>query len=180
MSLPPLPETNTKRYWLSYHVKSSVHHCQMRVSDDFTDTDAIDALTALAVAIQPLWHSDAGADGVLVADNGSNVRNPVSGFTPVVGTLGGTTSDINIPFETTWSGRARSGRKWDLGIFGLNYTLTTSWRITALSGTGLDTIRAIFVDTANAFLTIAGDKPIFNNWANFSYNDHWVKAERVS
>jgi len=177
--MAPLPEDNTKRYWLAYHCKGETHHAQMRTVDDYADSDAISTLTALAVALQPMWANDCGADGVLVAEAGSNVRNPVAGFTPVVGTHGGTTADINLPFETTWTGRARSGRRWEMGIFCLQYTLTSTWPVTSLTGTGLDTVRALFVAAADHYLAIDHAKPVFNNWVNFSYNDHWIKAARV-
>jgi hypothetical protein len=180
MALPPLPESNTKRYWMVYQVKGVEHQCQIRVADDFSDADALDQVQALAVACAPLWPSDCSANGILVAEKGSDVRNPVAGFTPVVGEHSGSTADINIPFETTFTGRARSGRRWTIGIFGLVYSLTQTWRIQPLTSTGLDTIRAVFVDGEGAFLAIDGSKPVYNQWANFGYNDHWVGVERNS
>lgn len=178
MPLTPLPEDNTKRYWLKSTCKGVEHESQCRVADTVSDATAVAVFQALALDLAALMHADCQFDGVEVALKGSNVRNPVTGFSTQLGTLGGSTADINIPFETTFVGRSATGRKWKVGFWCLVYTLTQTWRISSLTGTGLDDALADIVGAGDMWLTIDGTKPVYYSYANFSYNDHWVNRER--
>lgn len=178
MPLTPLPENNTKRYFLRYTVGSDIHDMQARCADSVSDATALSNFTAIAAALQP----DAGTGTifaeVFVALNGSNVRNPVPGFTPVTGTASGAVGGAETVKAWCIPGRAASGRKVKVFVFGMFLSTPSDYKQDPLTNSSLQGFQGLLNSQGDFWLAIDGTKPTWYFRATTKGNDHWVDKGR--
>jgi hypothetical protein len=177
MPLSPLPESNTKRYFLQYVVDTEIHNMQFRCADSIGDSTALSNIADLVTAIAPTAGTNTTYDGVFVALNGSNVRNPVPGFTPVTG-AGGLVSGATLQNAWCISGRAPSGRKVKIFLFGLFIALPADYKQDPLTDAGLQGFQGLLNSQSDFSLAIDGTKPTWYFRATAKANDHWVDQVR--
>jgi hypothetical protein len=178
MPLTPLPQSNTKRYFLSYLADTQRHHVQIRVADTVSDGAAITELQALVTGILPQAYSGTVFDILEVADSGSDIRNVVAGWTSQTGTLGSGEPDNIRPYTYGFAGRSPSGRKVKLFLFGMSYNQPDTWRFIPGAATDFDSFITQLNATADFYLAIDGTKPVWYDYINIAVNDHWVKVAR--
>ncbi len=178
MPLTPLPEDNTKRYFLVYTCGTDVHQLQARCADTLGDATALSNFNAIAVALAPSAGTNTTFAGVEVAVNGSNVRNPVPGFTPVTGTGGGSVGGAETVKAWCISGRAPSGRKSKVFVFGMFISTPANYKQDPLTDAALQGFQGLLNSQSDFWLAIDGTKPVWYFRATTKPNDHWVDAGR--
>lgn len=177
MALPPLPESNTKRYFMLYTDGVNRHSVQVRVSPSVDDAAAVATLRQWAGQLSQDAYSTTEYDGLEVAALGSNVRNTVAWGAPIVGTIAGAMPGNVAPYSKNFRGRATSGRKTKMELFGLEYEQPADWQV-PVAGTDLEDAYTT-ITTENAyFLTIDGSIATWKSDYLISVNDHWVKEAR--
>lgn len=178
MPLAPLPPDNTKRYFINYAADTYRHSIQCRVASSVSDADAVGELSDFVGILSASAYSSTTWDGLDVAALGSNVRNPVSGWTPITGSQGGDAADLLRPFFFTAVGRATSGRKTKFEMFGMSFTTNAVWRITTADDAAVVDVVDWLVDHPLYFVAIDGTSPVWSYYLNFNYADHWVDVAR--
>src|SRR5258708_4920959 len=173
----PLPADNTKRYFLIYAVDTEVHRMQFRCADSIGDATALANIAALVTAIAPTAGSNTTYAGVEVALRGSNVINPVAGFTPV---SGGSGSVSGATLQNAWciSARAPSGHKAKIFLFGLFIALPADYKQDPLTDAGLQGFQGLLNSQSEFSLAIDGTKQVWYFRATVKAHDHWVDHVR--
>lgn len=179
MALPPLPPSNTERWFLDYTVGSQQHSLLMRAT---TILSAVEACTALDVFLTAIAGNlvEIVPVGLRHASIGSDVTNPADFGTLAEGYGTGTVSSINRPLQVTFTGRSTDGRKNRVGIYGWTAQTDSSWRITTLEDSdvllGVNALTSLA--SSGKFCTISGQRAIWHSYANIGYNDYWVNQAR--
>lgn len=162
-----------------YTVGSEQHSMQSRSTPSFSDAVAVSHMQAVAAALQPAAGSDVTFLGVEVAAQGSNVRNPIAGFTPVTGT-GGTRATFSNALSICIAGRATSGRKTKAFFYGsAGVGIPASYEENPLTTPALQGWQGLLNSQSDFWLAIDGVKPVWYFRATFTWNDHWVRVGRV-
>jgi len=178
MPLPPLPASNTKRYWLIVTGPSSQHRIQVRVADSVSDAAAVAGIRSDFAQLGTALAGNYTLDGLEVAVKGSDIRNPVSGFAQVIGPgLAISGQDL----ARTFSIRARSttGRKVKWLLWGITVAEQPDFQLGAADlGPGLSGLLGAMIARSDMYLAIDGTKPIFKPDMLEDYNDHWEKEMR--
>ncbi len=179
MPLPPLDASNTKRYFVLWTIGGTKHHTQVRVIDAIDNATAVLAFQNDFSILLPDLGDNVFIDGLEVAENGSDIRNAVSGWTTLQGTSG---LDCLGQFQArTFSlrGRSSSGRKVKMLLWGFvigrqdDFQLNLSDQTTGQSDF-MTQVQARF----NAYLTIDGSPAVWRTDYLEDYNDHWEKELR--
>lgn len=178
MPLPELPSYNTKRYFLGLADAQAQHHIQVRCADTVSDSQAVIDLGFSVDLLLPVTFNDYTWNELLVAEHGSDIRNPVPGWTPLVGTNGFSQSDQQAPLAITARGRSSTGRKCKFALWGQQFTQQADWMyIPVLLGAHAQFMQ-IVITTPSYFLAIDGTKPVWKTDFTVDFNDHWVQAAR--
>lgn len=178
MPLSPLPAYNTKRYFVGLEDPNAQHHIQIRVADSIDNASALTALQYTFGLVQPVTFSDYTFNELLVAENGSDIRNPVAGWTPIAGSSTFAQADREFPLMITARGRATSGRKVKFALWGQFFTIPTNWLYDPVSPGDHATFLALVNSSPTYFLAIDGTKPVWRADFTVDYNDHWVQKAR--
>jgi len=180
MPLAPLPASNTKRYFIGQTASGKQHHIQVRVVDSLGDAAALAYFHGFCDAVKAGFYADVTFNELLVAEKGSDIRNPVAGWTTVTGTaLIGNQPDTDIPLTLCARGRSTSGRKVRAFFWGAVFTRTDDWLLVPTPESELDAILTDINSNANAWLAIDGTSAVYQGNYTIQYNDHWVKEQRV-
>jgi len=155
------------------------HSIQSRCTSSQTDANAISIFTDYANIIGPLLGNNCSFIGVDVALQGSNVRNPLSGWTTINGgsaAVGG----VDLPRSVCFAGRSSDGRKVRVFQFGITSSLSTPaiYKQEPLTQVQFVDLRTLLNDSLNFFLGIGGLKPVYHDRTTFKPNDHWVGVVR--
>lgn len=179
MPLTPLPENNTKRYTLVFKTPQHTHHITARCADTIGDSTAISNMTAIAAAMQDVVGNDCSFTSLLVAAHGSNIFNPVSGWTPVTGTAA-PLDPKEEPRSFCISGRASSGRKSKVFFWGVSgFTTPATYKSEPIAIGGLSGVQGLLNSQTDFWLAIDGAKPVWYNRVTVGYNDHFVATART-
>ncbi len=127
MALAPLPPSNTKRYFVGIQDPNAQHHMQIMVAPSYSDASALSDFTALFTAMADVLFDDYVFNELLVAEKGSDIRNPVSGWIPIVGAATFSQADHDYPLGITARGRSATGRKARFTLWGQFFTVPTNW-----------------------------------------------------
>lgn len=178
MPLAPLPASNTKRYFIGLVDANGQHHIQVRCAPTVSDAAALTDLGFTVDQLLPVTYADYTFNELLVAEIGSDVRNPVAGWTPKVGTNTFSQADREFPLAITARGRASSGRKVKLSLWGQFFTVPTNWLYVPPALGAHAAFMQIVITSPSYFLSIDGAKPIWREDFTVDYNDHWVQVAR--
>jgi hypothetical protein len=122
--------------------------------------------------------NDCGFPSLSVAEHGSDIRNPVAGWTPLVGTSTNPQSDLDEPLTLCARGRSNDGRKSRLFLWGMVFARTVTWLLTPGSGTDFATFLSRLNSDSTFYLSISGLLPVWRDDFTINYNDHAIKVER--
>lgn len=176
MALPPLPASNTERYWMVYDVDGNQHKMQMRVPNGHPSASVESAYTQLLNALAPsLWQID--VIRLERAVQGSDVRNPVA-WTGATSFGLGAPADITQAATYSFVGRSNDGRKNRVFVFGAKNVGQDDYRYLTAESADVAAALVVLNGLPNAFLSISGLKPLYSGYANVNINQHWVKALR--
>jgi len=180
MPLTPLPADNTKRYKLLYTVGPNNHSMTSRCSNAQIDATAVSHFQAVAATLQSFVGSNVVFLGVEVAAQGSNVFNPVGGFTPVTGTAAAV-SDVNYPRAVCIAGRTSGGRKTKVFVYGAGnaYSFVASYEEDPLTTVQLQGFQGLLNSQSDFWLGIDGVKPTWYFRCTQKTNDHYVDKARI-
>ena len=184
MPLPPLPDNNTRRYWLQYTTGITEHSIMTRWALSSSDPSALAFYAAFLGAVQGLLSDEFTVLGVLRAEQGSNVRLPINpGNLP---SFHGTDTDSptkeDSPKELIFVGRGEtSGRRWRLSLYGAQVGFPPDYRF---EGVGLlpslAAAIAVVEDFSGSLVTVAGDAIIPYPYVNINNNSYWETQARRS
>jgi len=178
MPLPPLPASNTKRYFVGLRDANAEHHIQVRCASTVSDASAVSDLGFTFGLLAPVTFNDYTFHELLVADLGSDIRNPVAGWTPILGSNGFGQADREYPLAITARGRSSTGRKARLSLWGQFFTSPTNWVYVPVPLGDHQAFINVLQTSPTYFLAIDGSKPVWRGDFTVDYNDHWVQAAR--
>ena len=173
MPLSPLPASNTRRYFVVYTAGGLEHRLQVRSTEAITDAQAIAGISARLSELLPVMYADTSFLGLERADLGSDIRNPVSGWSVLTGTQPGVMPALEKAYTLSARGRTTGGRKTKLLLFGVFNTRQADWEFTPAPATDFETFLTGLNATVNLFTGIDGLHPIWKNNFLQDYNDHW-------
>jgi len=177
MPLSPLPPSNTKRYKLLYTVAGQQHSMISRCSSAQSDGVAVGFFNAQFAAITGALGPNVVWVGVEVALSGSDIFNPIAGWSPLTGTAGNDVSTINEPRAFCYSGRTVGGRKSKVFLYGVGDDVPTpaTYEMDPLPGSGeFNNFWVNLNGQADFWLGIDGLKPIWYFRNTVKPNDHFI------
>lgn len=178
MPLTPLPQDNTKRYFVEMAVGTIQHYVQVRCTDAITDAAAIANLAADFTALLPALGNNVTIPNLYVAVRGSNVRNLVSGWTNLTGTQGGDCLNQRRARSHAFSGRTPGGRKAKMLIWGVMESEDANFIFPVPASGALRNFFTAFTSRASMYLGIDGTQATWHERITEDMNDHWIKALR--
>lgn len=178
MPLTPLPPSNTKRYTLVYTVGGQSHHMMARAGAGATDTDAVNNFTAIFAALESAFYSDVSGLGILKQEQGSDVANPISGWTVMNGTSGSPITPQIKPRAWAFSGRSATGRKSRVYVYGTVVAPGDTWEQDPLTDARFQGFQGLLNSQSDFWLAIDGTKPSWYFRATADFNDHYVREAR--
>lgn len=178
MPVTPLPPSNTKRYFVHHTVAGIGHDFLCRVGPSVTDAAAVTQLGLFVSSNIDHFTTNTVFDGLEVSAVGSDVRLPVSGWTPQTGTGGTTTTGDARGLQVTATGRGTSGRKARVGFFGMLISPDGDFRLNSGDAVVIDIVSSLG-GISDFFLAIDGTSVTWHNYLNYGYNDHWVAELRT-
>lgn len=179
MPLTPLPEDNTKRYKMVYNVEEDLHSMTARAENSVSDSTANSNFVAMFAAIGASLGSNVTWVDLQVAAQGSNVFNSTGTWTPVTGT-GGAVSELDQPRAFCYPGRAASGRKTKVFVYGIDSAFATpdSYAENPLVTATFQGFQGLLNSQTSFWLAIDGVKPTWYFRLTVKANDHWVDGRR--
>jgi len=178
MPLAPLPASNTKRYFIGLADANAQHHIQVRCADTVSDSQALIDIGYAVGLLLPVTFNDYTFNELLVAEHGSDIRNPVAGWTPEVGTNGFSQTDQQFPLAITARGRSHTGRKCKFALWGQLFTQQPDWMYVPVLLGDHAAFMNIVITSPSYFLAIDGTKPVWRSDFTVDFNDHWVQEAR--
>lgn len=179
MPLPALPESNTKRYFLVYTCPPFTHRLQIRCLETATDAAAIARVEGdFGTLINDQFGSNVTFDGLEVAAKGSDIRNPVAGFTPFVGGAGTPTIGEDVARTFSVRGRSPTGRKTKLLLFGMQGAEEGDFLLTPGGGSDLLGFIAVLNGGTAFYKTIDESSAVWKPNLTLDYNDHYIAQLR--
>jgi len=170
-----LSPDNTPRAFITYAVANQNHTMMVRVSADETDGNIAENVGAFLEAMSPIVR---GSTFVKFerADAGSSVRVPATWSGPT--TWGGSPGEEeDAPFFYSFTGKDVAGHKVRVDLFGRERGEGDGWRLPGTQTNIADALDALRTTDA-VFNTISGAGAIWNEYANMSVAQHWVKVLR--
>lgn len=174
MPLPELPASNTARYRVNYEVGAFQHSFQIR---SLASPAAISAhVNAFLGALAPIL-SAMTITFVEFAASGSDVYNIVVTGSEGLGFGSGAQAIGNVPLGYNFIGRTSGGRRVRRAVFGAN-TTGTNFRYAPGESADIDAAINVLDGAAGLVLGIDGATPLWKQYANVKYFDHWTKEIR--
>lgn len=171
--------SNTKRYYLDYEGAMGKRTMQFRTSDAVSDAAASTEIARFVNAIKGILHNTVHCNGLRVALKGSNVSNPVAGWTDIVGTSAAAFTGEVWPRYFSYVGRSVDGSRIRLSVYGANFSVDADYRVlpgdVAAIGAGL----AVLQTLPATFVTISSGAPIWKAYANAGYNAYHQRKRRA-
>ena len=171
-----LSPDNTARAFVTYRTAGQNHTLMARVDAEMSDADVSTHMSDFITALAPLLFH-----GLFVKFErsavGSNVRVPAvwSGTTE----WGGSEADPDeAPFFFSFTGKDASGHKARVEMFGRGRAAGDGWRIAAVDDSSVAEALAELRTTDAIWNTIGDVGAIWNDYANKSVSQHWVKQVR--
>jgi len=149
-----------------------------RSDDDAPDADVVTALQFQFNLLAPVMFSDTHVNELLVSAAGSDIRNPVSGWTIIDGEQPGPEPSDDNPLSLCQRGRSRSGRKTRLFLWGILFTRTPEWLLVPDPESELEAFANAVAGSVGIWKAIDGTQPVWRKDFTIDFNDHWIGQER--
>lgn len=176
--MAPLPDNNTKTYFLDYEGPMGAHTIQMRTTDATADNNAVTVLSQLATFLAEQMYSTVTFTGVRVRQRNQNFSLPVSGWESITGELPGTLAQENYPKFVSFIGRSNGGRRVSIQVYGTNLLVTTDYRLSVVEVPWVSTILSFLEPLTGSFLGIDGGQVTWKGYANMGYNAYFQRKRR--
>ena len=178
--MPPLPPSNTARYWLDYtYGAAGPRSLQVRYESPATDQDVADWLDVLLGIIDGPMDSSWAITGARKAALGSNVTLPA--VTPVGPTpSGGTIAAAYYPYFISGQFRdVTAGNKGKLSVYGLNLVPDNTYRFAVGESTVMDNLLSFLqVPVVGINISIAGNPVQYHDYINAGFNAYHQRKQR--
>jgi hypothetical protein len=150
-----------------------------RCSSGQIDSQAITYFNACFAALQSSLGTNTTWAGVQVALQGSDVFNPIAGWTPVSGS-GAIVQPVDTPRALSFVGRTSNGRKSRVFVFGVTSSFVTppTYEQDPLTTAGFQGFQGLLNSQNDFWLGIDGVKPVWYFRVNVKTNDHYVDLKR--
>ena len=171
--MAPLPANNTDRYFLDYAVGPNNHTLEQRVAAGMLPAPAADAFDAFLTAIHTLL-LEINIIGMRYQAHGSHVSLPVA-WTGASSYGTGTPDLVDTTKYISYVGRSADGRRVRATVFGVsNPVADGDFRWENGANAAADAGRSALASfSADNWLTISGQHPTWNNYANVGINAYW-------
>jgi len=170
--MPSIDPTNTAVYFLDYTTCGEQHTMQMRCEPTTTDSDASGTIGAFLTAISSNLY-ELTVYALRFRQAGSHTSLPAvwSGAATYGSGAGAHAFTANY---IDFVGRDTDGVRVRVEVFGAtNVTLGGDYRISGSESTIIGDAIAELTSDANMFWTVAGNVPVWNNYANIGVNAYW-------
>lgn len=174
--MAPLPDNNTQRYWLDYTTAAGPRSVQFRV-DIATLPEVITALNAYLDILLPKTYSSVTYNSLRYSSAGSDFSFPQV-WAPRSGSAIGTMPTNAGPRFIQWVGRDALGRRVRLSAYGTEVTPDDNYRSTPAEVPLVLSMLNYLKSVSCPFVTISGERPVWNNYANTGYNVYHQRRER--
>lgn len=173
------PQDNTARFFLDYEGDMGKRTVQFRPLGAATESAMITEIAGLINILKAIIYPSVTFNSLRVAVAGSNVTNPVTGWTPILGTASSTLSTENYPRFVSFVGRDTTGNKVRMSFYGTNVSISADYRLLVGENTTIAAAVSYLNDGSRLFGTIANHKPIFKNYANQGFNAYHQRKRRA-
>lgn len=174
--MAPLPPESTRRYYLTYVVDTKEHTMVMRTEDTVDEVQATAALDAFISAFAGELQG-ISITKLEVSNSGSNVRLPAAwGGAASYGN--GFSNVVNAPRFFSVTGKSGEGRDFRVEVFGAASTVDNNYRYTDAELSIVSDVIAALEADPQVWLTISGNKPIYNSYLNVAYSAYWQRQLR--
>jgi hypothetical protein len=175
--MAPLPESNTARAFLTYRVAEADHTMTVRYdAANATVPEVIASIGDFIAAMDAKVYNSVFVRFELAAE-GSNVRIPAT-WTGTTEWGGGAGPQDDQPYFWSFTGKDLTGRRTRVELFGRIPASNQDWRLAAVDDTSIGAALAALESESADFLSIGGNQPIWNQYANRSVSQHWIKENR--
>ncbi len=172
-----LPPFNTERWWIVYTNNGTTHRLMMRTNAGATAANVSLTLQGVFSRLAPILYATSIL-GLEFSVINSNVRNAATySGTASFGTGSGSGVDTRAR-ALSFVGRSPDGRKNRLFVFGAKDISEGDYRVDTTESTDVAALVTYLNGATGAFLSISGAQPVYKNYANIGFNDHWIKAYR--
>lgn len=176
--LPPLPANNTKRYFLVVTGPTFTHRMQVRVDSTQDNATAIANFQADMAVLAPVMGDNFSITGLEVAEQGSDIRNVVPGWTVVQGSSGTNPAGQDLTRTFSMRGRSTTGRKVKVLLWGLALPHNDDFEYTPPSESDIAAFIGQVQGHVHSWLAIDGSDPVWAGNLLEDYNDHYEKELR--
>lgn len=176
--MAPLPSSNTFRIRAHYTGPFGSHTMTFRFANGTTPAASLAVVQDVAQALATLQYESTVWDSADYAVEGSDVFNPLPGWTPIVPGVAGAPDLNDDPGRfLNFVGRSSDGRKIRLYLFEERYKTRNDMRYPAGA---IPAITAALAELAShpELVTIGGLPIVWKSYANIGSNDHLVQKAR--
>lgn len=188
MPLPPLPDNNTSRVWLSYTSVGVTHEMMFRLPDFAVASDAVAQANSLALVLKTHMASTDTTQGARFSPAHTNFSVPIA-HTPQSGAVAFSfwaqdpeSVQLSYTGRSFSDGRSVAWQFFDGQTFGAwpgdnrfnfgdSVTADTLW-------TNFNAWVQAGVTPAQQIVTISGTIPTLNPYTNIRANGYWQNAQR--
>jgi len=178
MPVTRLSPSNTARWWLDYTVNGDPHTIQMRLPSGGTDADAESVFTDILGLMDASAFYGWSVIGMRHAVAGSDVSLPATYGGPTSAGAGSSTDNEFRAHTYSLTGRDAEGHKIKVTFFGAKLQANGDYRLGHGENSITDALIDYFVALDGKFVTINGLQPLWNNYVNTGFNDHWIHSRR--
>jgi hypothetical protein len=175
--MAPLSPNTTKRWYVDYAFDGGQHTMQFRTMSVSTDTEYAAEIRAFLLIMAPAFDTTWHTIQLRKSESGSSLSFPFP-MAAVNGEYGTALAQDLYPRFFSFVGRGQTGRRVRITVFGFHSPVTQNYRVTSAEQAGLHAALDYLQDPARGFVTIGGDKPIWNEYVNSGYNAYFQRKLR--
>lgn len=178
MPIAALPPNSTDRWWLDYTVNGDAHSMLMRAGSTKTAAEVSSVFSDFLTLFTINNLYEVNVVGMRHALNGSDVSLPAT-YTGDTQLGSGTANTTDMRAKTiSFTGRDQTGHKIKLYMFGVKFQSNGDYRIQRGEDVAVGDLLNYLAALDGFFDSINGLHPIWNQYANVGFNDHWIKRVR--
>ena len=175
--MAPLPPNNTSRLFVDYETAVGAHTMAVRYAGNNPE-DACNDVGVFLTTLEDFLYART-ITGVRASVAGDDISVPFAN--PIVGASYGT-GVPNLREDAqfmSFTGRDLTGRRARVVVFGSKeFSNSTDFRTTILEDQTLLPVVAALQQSEGSFLTIAGNLPVWNLYANLGQSAYWQRRRR--
>lgn len=175
--MAPLADNLTERYWADYEGAAGQHSIMFRFPVGTTLGVAITAIQNILTVMKVFVPTTTLFNRLRHSAAGTNVSFPVTWAT-IAGTNPAAVPVQGKPQFISWTGRSPDGRRVAYTLHGSSTIADVDYRIDSAQSAETAAVVNALNNDANELVTVSGQRPIVNNYANTGYNAYFQRKQR--